>query len=39
MRARAFVNLSGALGRNQYLEKPVIAYDIIHRNSLLSLLH
>jgi len=39
MRARAIVNLFGALGRNQYLEKPVIAYDITHSISLLSLLY
>src|SRR5262249_2765505 len=38
-RARAFMNLFGALGRNQYLEKPVISYDIIHGISLLSRLY
>jgi hypothetical protein len=38
-RARAFVNLFSALGRNQYLEKPVITHDIMHRISLLSLLY
>jgi hypothetical protein len=38
-RARAFVNLFSALGCNQYLEKPVIACDIMHHISLLSLLY
>jgi len=36
-RARAFVNLFGALGGNQYFEEPVITYDILHGISLLSL--